>query len=92
MPPRAAVKPGTTLDELAELIAALVAAMSRSSARREPHLTTEELATRLKLSPRTIEDWRLDGRGPKHLPDPVRYRLADVEAWEESRLVKPAST
>jgi hypothetical protein len=55
------------------------------------HLTTEELADRLRLSPRTIEDWRLDGKGPRYLPDPVRYRLSDVEAWEESRLQPAAS-
>jgi Helix-turn-helix domain len=85
MPPRPAA---TALDELA----ALVADRIRGAARREPHLTTEELAARLKLSARTVEDWRLDGKGPRYLPDPVRYRLADVEAWEESRLVKPAST
>lgn len=55
------------------------------------HLTTEELAERLGIEPRTADDWRVDGRGPKFIRfgRTVRYRVADVEAWEESLLVKP---
>ena len=55
------------------------------------HLTTAELADRLGYSARTVDDWRLDGKGPPYLrlARGVRYRLADVEAWEESRLVVP---
>jgi predicted site-specific integrase-resolvase len=56
------------------------------------HLTTEELAERLggDFSVRTLEDWRLDGKGPKFIRPggKVRYRLADIEAWEESVLVQ----
>lgn len=50
-------------------------------------LTTDELAVMLRLSPRTIENMRLDGRGPAYLrfgksgKAAVRYRLADVSAW-----------
>jgi len=82
-----AARPATALEELADLVAARIAGQGR----REPHLTTEELAERLKLSVRTIEDWRLDRKGPAYLEDPVRYRLADVEAWERSRLRQPAT-
>lgn len=62
------------------------------------HLTTEDLAERLGVSPRTVEDWRRHNRGPGYLTvsgpagkQKVRYRLADVEAWEESHLVVPAT-
>lgn len=62
------------------------------------HLTTEELAERLggdeeeRVSVRTLEDWRHDGKGPAFIRvgGKVRYRLKDVEAWEESNLVIPA--
>lgn len=64
-----------------------------------PHLTTEQLAERLggDISPRTVEGWRTrrgTERGPRwiRVGGQVRYRLADVEAWEESRLVVPART
>ncbi|HEX5066189.1 MAG TPA: helix-turn-helix domain-containing protein [Myxococcota bacterium] len=46
-------------------------------------LTPCEVAARLRVSPRTVQQWRLKGRGPaffragKH----VRYALLDVEAW-----------
>lgn len=57
------------------------------------HLTTEELALRLCRSPRTVEDWRLDRKGPPYIRvgGTVRYRLADIEAWEKSRLVVHAA-
>lgn len=57
------------------------------------HLTTEELAERLGIEPRTADDWRVDGRGPKFIRfgRTVRYRVADVEAWEKSCLVDPAA-
>jgi hypothetical protein len=59
------------------------------------HLTTDELAERLGYAPETIRDWRKHGRGPAYLKEGradsagVRYRLIDVEAWEESLIVRP---
>ena len=55
---------------------------------RTRHLTTDELAERLGLPAETVKRWRKTGDGPKFLPvgKHVRYRLADVEAWEKSRL------
>lgn len=51
-------------------------------------LTTEEVAAMLRRSPQTVKWWRRKGTGPKYRPGcPVTYRLADVEAWEESQLV-----
>lgn len=56
------------------------------------HLTTGELAERLGggLSPETVKRWRRTGDGPKFIRvgRHVRYRLADVEAWEKSLVVQ----
>lgn len=48
------------------------------------HLTEHELAERLRLSVRTLQRWRWQGKGPAYLKlgRRVVYRLADVEAWE----------
>ena len=53
------------------------------------HLTDDQLAERLGCAPETLRDWRRDGRGPAYIKDGakfIRYRVADVEAWEKSRL------
>lgn len=62
------------------------------------HLTAAELADRLRLSMETLRDWRRAGKGPAYIRSEgegdkatIRYRLTDVEAWEESRLIRPAS-
>jgi len=51
------------------------------------HLNQVELATRLKISPRTLERWRWTGEGPAFLKigGRVVYRLEDVEAYEHGR-------
>jgi excisionase family DNA binding protein len=58
------------------------------------HLSTEELATRTGIPAETLRYWRQLGKGPAYmrLGRAIRYRLADVEAWEESRIVRPRST
>ena len=50
-------------------------------------LTTEEAAERLCLSARTLERYRASGEGPKFrkIGRWVRYTVADLEAWIESR-------
>jgi len=62
-------------------------------------LTTEELAVRYDLKPDTIKRWRVRGRGPTFYKagqmaiDPrtprIRYKLADVLAWEQSNNITP---
>lgn len=46
------------------------------------------LADRWLISPRTLEQWRWQGRGPKYLKigGRVVYRLEDVEAFEAANL------
>lgn len=52
------------------------------------HLHQNALAERWAISPRTLEQWRWRGVGPRYLKlgGRVLYRMVDVEAYEESRL------
>lgn len=52
------------------------------------HLDQRTLATRWQLSPRTLEQWRWQGRGPRFLKigGRVVYRLEDVETFETANL------
>lgn len=51
--------------------------------------TTDELAERWEMNPQTLVNWRSQQRGPEWIKlrrpgkrPTVRYRLADVEAYE----------
>ena len=46
-------------------------------------LTTNEVARKLRLTPRTLAIWRVRGEGPPYLKlgRDVRYSLLDLEAW-----------
>jgi excisionase family DNA binding protein len=50
-------------------------------------LTTSEAAAHLRLSPRTLEAWRLRGGGPRYrkLGDRVLYTQTDLDAWLETQ-------
>ncbi len=50
-------------------------------------LTTEQLAVRLAVPKATLHQWRYKGEGPRscRIGKHVRYRLADVEAWERAQ-------
>ena len=52
------------------------------------HLHQKNLAARWQISPRTLEQWRWQGRGPRFLKigGRVVYRLSDVEAFEAASL------
>lgn len=53
----------------------------------EKHLTIEELADRVGVPPATVYRWNSRGGGPRYMKIGVhvRYKLADVIAWENSR-------
>ncbi|REJ79725.1 MAG: DNA-binding protein [Acidobacteria bacterium] len=53
--------------------------------RRNAFLSTKEAAAFLGVSPRTFENWRLTGSGPRYskVGRLVRYRLADLEDYVE---------
>jgi hypothetical protein len=50
-------------------------------------LTQDQLATRWHLSPRTLEQWRWQGKGPKFLKIGARvlYDEAEIEAFEDAQ-------
>jgi predicted DNA-binding transcriptional regulator AlpA len=52
-------------------------------------LTTEDLAAHLGKPPRTLDQWRYQGRGPTYIKvgGSVRYAFADVEAWLDAQRV-----
>lgn len=56
-------------------------------------LTRAQLAERFQLSPITLAQWACAGIGPRFLKfrQVVRYRLSDVEAWEEAQMSGEAS-
>ena len=63
------------------------------------YLTTEDLAVRYDLKPDTIKRWRCRGKGPTFYrvgpigispkTPAIRYKLADVLAWELSNNITP---
>ncbi len=54
------------------------------------HLNQVELARRLGVSHRTLERWRWQGVGPVFLKigGRVKYRLEDVEAFENTHVCR----
>jgi hypothetical protein len=52
-----------------------------------PHLTERELAARFHVCIKAIQAWRARGVGPRYLKlgAAVRYRIADVEAYEAAQ-------
>ena len=54
-------------------------------------LTEEQLAERWQCTGKTIGRWRSQGTGPKFLKinGSIRYKLSDVEAFEEHNTITP---
>jgi excisionase family DNA binding protein len=54
-------------------------------------LTTEQAATWLGLSRRTLETWRLRNLGPRYVKmgGSVRYERASLEDWIQQQTVDP---
>lgn len=51
------------------------------------HLTSAELAERLRIKTKTLANWRTIGHGPRFIKGrPVLYPLAEVERWEADNL------
>jgi len=58
----------------------------------EKHLTVRDLAEREGVAIQTVYGWNRDRRGPRYMKPggrDVRYRLANVLAWEKAQLVEP---
>ena len=58
------------------------------------YLTQNELASRFRVSPRTVERWRWKRTGPNYikLGGKVVYELADVETYERRRRAETHSS
>lgn len=52
------------------------------------NLTTKQAAEKLQVKETTLEQWRWNGKGPRFikLGRCVRYRTADLEAFQEERV------
>lgn len=57
------------------------------------NLTPKEAAERLRSSPGTLANWRVQGGGPKYIKfgRKVLYPLAELEAFEKSHLMVATS-
>lgn len=65
----------------------------------EIFLTTQELADRWGLSPRTLDNWRAQDKGPKYLKiggdsfkSTVLYKLRDVVEYEDRMTVSTSES
>jgi len=60
----------------------------------EKHLTPEDLAERMGVPVKTVYAWNSDGTGPRRMKigRHVRYRLADVIAWENEQYAETGGT
>jgi predicted DNA-binding transcriptional regulator AlpA len=67
----------------------LTESAARRSALDTRHLGPQELAEREGVEVQTVYGWNKTGTGPRYFRAgrQCRYRLADVIAWEESRMV-----
>lgn len=56
-------------------------------------LSANEAAPLLGVAPKTLANWRVAGRGPKHIRagSKVGYDINDIEAWKASRRVGSTS-
>lgn len=52
-----------------------------------PLISIEELSEYLNVPTRTLQDWRLAGRGPRavHVGRQLRYFVVDVQEWLQSQ-------
>ena len=56
----------------------------------EPLAMPDEVAAHLKRPPKTLAEWRSQGRGPRYFKlenGQVRYDWADVRAWLKGQAV-----
>jgi hypothetical protein len=62
--------------------------MTQESKRSREMMTTTDLANRWSMSEYTLRKWRMRGVGPIYIrigKGLIRYRVEDVEAYEDSR-------
>jgi hypothetical protein len=54
-------------------------------------LTQEEVALKLRVSPKTLLNWRYQSRGPAYIKmgGIILYRPSDIEAYLEALIIRP---
>lgn len=54
------------------------------------HIRPQQLAERWRVNVTTLDRWRSEGKGPPYLKlqGRVLYRLADIEGYEASHLLR----
>lgn len=59
----------------------------------DKHLSPEDLAERLGVPVMTVYAWNSRGGGPRFMKfgKHVRYKVADVEAWENAHYAEQAA-
>jgi uncharacterized protein YjcR len=65
----------------------------------EAYFTTNQLAERYGIKPKTVRNWRYMHTGPAYYQIPklgrpsisekIRYKLSDVLAWEQTNNITP---
>lgn len=51
----------------------------------DPWVTKNELARELRLNPRTLDNWRFEGKGPRGviIGRKLLYRRSEINRWAE---------
>lgn len=57
-------------------------------------LSERELANRWNISPKTLQRWRTEKRGPAYikLSKCVRYSIENVQAYEQEQMTNPQAS
>lgn len=68
-------------------------ALPQASASIRRLLTERQVANRLEVSPRTLQNWRRYGEGPRFvkLGAAVRYVEGDLDAWIDEQIRRSTS-
>lgn len=51
-------------------------------------LTVQDLTKRWEVTPKTLQNWRWNGKGPEYFKvgRTIKYRLEDIESFETAKL------
>jgi predicted DNA-binding transcriptional regulator AlpA len=63
------------------------------SRQKQEYVSEREVEASGLVSRRTLQSWRLRGRGPRYIKvqRSVRYRLSDIEEWLAAQTVTPTT-
>ncbi|VXA93029.1 helix-turn-helix domain-containing protein [Citricoccus sp. K5] len=86
-PNRIQVTDGDRFDFHLRSLVDLLADMNLAVSAKQ-HLSLQDLAERFAIPEKTLYVWRTNGSGPKgfRVGKHVRYRIEDVEAWEQEQV------